>query len=114
MRLNHVALTVTDRDASAAFYARHFGLTERVHEDRHLLILAGSDGSLLALSEGIVPTPPPRTTHFGFQVENRNTVHQAREAFKAEGVGEAEWQEHGPTRVQIFDPDGYRVEIYAF
>jgi catechol 2,3-dioxygenase-like lactoylglutathione lyase family enzyme len=37
--LNHVALTVSDREASAAFYARHFGLTERVHDDEHLLIL---------------------------------------------------------------------------
>ena len=26
----------------------------------------------------------------------------------------AEWQESGPTRVQVFDPDGYRVGIYAF
>jgi len=28
--LNHVALTVSDRDRSAAFYAVHFGMTERV------------------------------------------------------------------------------------
>jgi catechol 2,3-dioxygenase-like lactoylglutathione lyase family enzyme len=39
-QLDHVALTVTDRNRSAEFYARHFGLTERVHDDEHLLIRA--------------------------------------------------------------------------
>jgi catechol 2,3-dioxygenase-like lactoylglutathione lyase family enzyme len=34
--LDHVALTVADRDRSAAFYGDHFGLTERVHDDEHL------------------------------------------------------------------------------
>ncbi len=37
MGLNHVALTVADRERSAAFYAEHFGLTSRIHEDEHLL-----------------------------------------------------------------------------
>jgi catechol 2,3-dioxygenase-like lactoylglutathione lyase family enzyme len=35
MRLDHVALTVADRDRSADFYGRRFGLTERVHDDEH-------------------------------------------------------------------------------
>jgi hypothetical protein len=30
------------------------------------------------------------------------------------GVTELEWQDHGPARVQVADPDGYRVEVYAF
>jgi len=47
MPLNHVALTVSDRKRSADFYGEHFGLTERIHEDEHLLILGSSDGSIL-------------------------------------------------------------------
>ena len=39
MPLNHVALTVADRERSAAFYGEHFGLTQRVHEDDQRLIL---------------------------------------------------------------------------
>jgi catechol 2,3-dioxygenase-like lactoylglutathione lyase family enzyme len=35
MPLNHVALTVSDRVRSAAFYGEHFGLTDRLHEDDH-------------------------------------------------------------------------------
>ena len=52
MPLDHVALTVSDRERSAAFYAEHFGLTQRVHDDEHLLILGDEHGSLLALSTG--------------------------------------------------------------
>ncbi len=113
--LNHVALTVTDRPRSAHFYAEHFGLTERIHEDDHLLLIApAGGGDLLALSEGEVPAGLPRTNHFGFRAESVDEVHTARERFRAARVEEAEWQESGPTRVQVFDPDGYRVEIYAF
>ncbi len=33
MALNHVALTVADRERSAAFDAEHFGPTQRLHDD---------------------------------------------------------------------------------
>jgi catechol 2,3-dioxygenase-like lactoylglutathione lyase family enzyme len=113
--LNHVALTVSDREASAAFYARHFGLTERVHDDEHLLILGSRDGSLLALSEGPVPGGLPRTNHFGFQLEAADQVHGARDRLREAGVPETEWQDdHGFVRVQVADPDGYRVELFAY
>lgn len=110
--LDHVALTVSDRSRSAAFYAEHFGLTERVLDDEHLLILGSRDGSLLALSEGDVPSLP-RTNHFGFRA-SADEVRAARSRLRAAGVTETEWQdEHGFVRVQVLDPDGYRVELYA-
>lgn len=114
MRLNHVALTVADRERSATFYARYFGLEARVHEDDHLLILANPSGCLLALSVGTPAVDAPRTTHFGFQCDSVDEVLAARARFSNDGIVEAEWQEQGPTRVQVFDPDGYRVELYAF
>ena len=111
--LNHVALTVSDRERSAAFYGEHFGLTERVHDDEHLLILGG-DGSLLALSHGIPPPELPRTNHFGFQLSSGEEVRAARERLRQAGVPEVEWQdEAGFVRVQITDPDGYRVDLFA-
>ena len=114
MALNHVALTVGDRERSAAFYARHFGLDARVHEDDHLLILASYDGTLLALSEGAVPALP-RTNHFGFQLELPDAVRDARERFRVAGVAETEWQDDaGMVRVQVADPDGYRVEFFSY
>jgi catechol 2,3-dioxygenase-like lactoylglutathione lyase family enzyme len=115
MPLNHVALTVGDRERSAAFYGEHFGLTERVHDDEHLLILGAPDGSLLALSEGTVPAALPRTNHFGFQLDGTDEVLAARERLRAAGVPETEWQDQGGlARVQVADPDGYRVEFFAY
>jgi catechol 2,3-dioxygenase-like lactoylglutathione lyase family enzyme len=148
MSLNHVALTVADRERSATFYGEHFGLTERVHQDEHLLILgepaagggvgepdpgggspgggapgggapgggaSAASGALLALSTGTPAAADlPRTNHFGFQLESGDEVRAARERFRAAGVEEAEWQDsHGFVRVQVFDPDGYRVEMYT-
>jgi catechol 2,3-dioxygenase-like lactoylglutathione lyase family enzyme len=113
--LSHVALTVSDRERSAAFYGEHFGLTARVHDDEHLLILGSSDGSLLALSEGPVPAGLPRTNHFGFRLEDSGQVRSARDQLRAAGVPEMEWQDdEGFVRVQVADPDGYRVELFAY
>jgi len=122
VRLNHVALAVRDRDLSASFYGHHFGLTERVHDDEHLLILGDGRGSLLALSDAEDPGPgqrdQPRTTHFGFEAETPEEVLAARERFAADGATETEFEGENPygapTRVQVLDPDGYRVEIYAY
>lgn len=113
-KLNHVALTVADRERSADFYGTFFDLTNRVHEDDHLLILADGEGRLLALSEGSVPTIEPRTNHFGFQLGSGADVLAMRQRFEEAGINEAEFQPQGPVRVQVFDPDGYRVELYAF
>lgn len=115
MPLNHVALTVHDREHSAAFYAQHFGMRARIHEAEHLLILSNGQGSLLALSEGPYDaTSLPRSTHFGFQLDSAGTVLDAREKFRLAGVEETEFQDDGIVRVQVLDPDGYRVEVYAY
>jgi catechol 2,3-dioxygenase-like lactoylglutathione lyase family enzyme len=115
MQLDHVALTVADRSRSAEFYGRHFGLTERVHDDEHLLILGSPDGGLLALSEGAVPDGLPHGNHFGFRAASTDAVRSARERLRAAGVPETEWQDDGRfVRVQVADPDGYRVELYAY
>lgn len=115
MPLNHVSLTVADPERSAAFYGEHFGLTERVFADAHLLILGAEDGSELALSDAeAVPVDLPRTNHFGFRLADGPAVVAARERFRAAGLTEVEWQDDGRwVRVQILDPDGYRVEVYA-
>jgi len=115
MRLNHVALTVGDRERSAAFYGAYFELTVRVHEDEHLLILGSDEGSLLALTAGApVAAELARTNHFGFQAEDGDDVRAARERLRSDDVTESEWQDDGSfVRVQVVDPDGYRVELYA-
>ncbi|EHN12480.1 hypothetical protein PAI11_06230 [Patulibacter medicamentivorans] len=115
MRLNHVALTVADRARSAAFYGEHFGFGEVVHQDDRLLILAAPDGALLALSEGEPAAAGlPRTNHFGLEAESAEQVRALRDRLRADGVRETEWQDDDGffVRVQVADPDGYRVEVY--
>jgi hypothetical protein len=57
----------------------------------------------------------PRTNHFGFQVASADEVRAARDRFQREGVDETEWQDApGMVRVQVADPDGYRVDLFAF
>lgn len=112
--LDHVAITVADREITAHFYDVFFGFSQRIHEDDHLLIVTGEGGGLLAFSEGPLTARTVRTTHFGFQLSAADDVRALRERFAEANVEEAEWQETGPTRVQVFDPDGYRVEAYAF
>lgn len=115
MRLNHVALTVAERERSATFYELHFGFSERVHEGENLLILRSGEEDLLALSEGAVPHERPRTNHFGFQVADADEVRRVRERLREAGVPECEWQEEGGfVRVQVADPDGYLIDVYAY
>jgi catechol 2,3-dioxygenase-like lactoylglutathione lyase family enzyme len=115
MPLNHVALTVSDREASAMFYGEPFGLTERIYEDEGLRCGGAADGSELALSNGRpIADLLPRTNHFGFRLADEAAVRAARERFRAAGVSETEWQDDGRfVRMQVADPDGYRVEVYA-
>ena len=114
MRLDHVALTVADRERSATFYARHLGFGTVVHEDEHLLILADASGGLLALSTGdgagaaaheplrragalgAMPSAPLASASRPPACPRRNGRTTARFV-----------------RVQVLDPDGYRVDVYA-
>lgn len=114
MKLDHVALTVTNRAVSARFYADYFGMNKSVHDDEHLLILTNTDGALLALSEGAINFELPRTNHFGFRASDADEVLAMRQKFREAGVVETEFAEHSPCRLQVLDPDGYRVEVYAF
>ena len=77
-------------------------------------MLGSTDGALLALWEGTPPAELPRTNHFGFQLDSAEEVRAARERLRTAGVPETEWEGSGTVRVQVSDPDGYRVEFYAF
>jgi hypothetical protein len=61
-----------------------------------------------------VPAGLPRSNHFGFRVESADDVRTARERLREAGVKETEWQDDDPfVRVQVADPDGYLVDLFA-
>ncbi len=57
MPLNRVALTVGDRERSAAFCGDHFGLTRAIHDDEHLLMLRAARERLR--DAGVTETEEP-------------------------------------------------------
>jgi hypothetical protein len=49
------------------------------------------------------------------QLEDAGEVHRARERLRQAGVRETEWQDAGGlVRLQVADPDGYRVGLFAY
>jgi hypothetical protein len=48
-------------------------------------------------------------------VADADEVRRARQRLREAGVPETEWQDEGDfARVQVADPDGYRVELFAY
>ena len=120
-RLDHVAISVTDVPASAAWYHDVMGL-ERVYEaewgDFPAMMSAGSSGIALFPIEGGSPKPPP----------GRDVLAMRHLAFGTDGAGlaqaEAELiqrgiafksQHHGVSRSIYFnDPDGHELELTTY
>ena len=113
MRLNHLALTVSDARRSAAFYREHFGFERTLHEDDHFTMLADEAGDLLALFPGRPPSDPPASFHFGFELDSVDEVRRERDRLQQAGVSELEWEDSWMTRLRVADPDGYGVELFA-
>lgn len=103
---------VTRASVSVSFH----GDIEGEGTEEYLMFYPGDDsGSLLALSEGEYDDASlPRSIHFGFQRDSVESVLDAREEFQRAGIEELEFQDNGPVRVQVLDPDGYRVEVFAY
>ncbi|GLW70768.1 hypothetical protein Kpho02_30670 [Kitasatospora phosalacinea] len=129
-RPHHTAFTVSDLDASKAFYA-HFGfrlVAEWAKADKSLTIshLRQDDGYVLELfhyAENSAPgverpvftvgnnLPEIGVKHLGFTVPD---LAAAREAAIAAGIGEVTEIKRGRTLVDFFfviDPDGMYVEV---
>ena len=51
-----------------------------------------------------------RPRHLEPRAQRKRRQHDHEQA----GIDETEFQPYGPVRVQVADPDGYRVEVYAF
>ena len=119
---SHVALPVSDLDASVAFYERYGGL-HVVHRraqttDEHKEVAWLSDGTrefALVLAEfDSVGTPLGPFAHLGVACSTRSELDELCRLAQAEGVlREAPWDTGGPAGILAIldDPDGHSLEL---
>ena len=118
--LDHVALSVTDLQRSAAFYADVLGL-ERAYDEWHEPVFMVAEGTGLALfSQGSHPPsgdpraePPARMLHVAFRVD-RQSFEAARTELAERGI-ETDFADHGAAHSIYFeDPDGHKLELTTY
>lgn len=112
--LDHVALRVSDRDASAGWYERLLGLRS-VHEDvweRVPVMLVGRAETGLALFQAR-PGGRAGFAHLAFRVTPEQYA-SAKEILAAEAIAFEE-QDHTVSRSLYFrDPDGIELELTTY
>ncbi|HEU5003471.1 MAG TPA: VOC family protein [Actinomycetota bacterium] len=110
--IGHLALVVSNPDASLAFYRDVFGLRGWVREADDGVVLTTPAGFVLAFVQG--RPADLGMAHFGFRLSGAEAVEARRREFAARGLREvAWWEEPGLTSLKVADPDGYVVEFFA-
>jgi catechol 2,3-dioxygenase-like lactoylglutathione lyase family enzyme len=110
--MRHVALNVSDPQASKGFYADSFGMKVVWEPDPdNVYLSSGTDN--LALHRAVVPGPGA-LDHIGFIVETREDVDRLAEELRGRGVAlAAAPRDHrdGSRSFYCLDPDGIRIQV---
>jgi catechol 2,3-dioxygenase-like lactoylglutathione lyase family enzyme len=115
--LDHVALSVRDQAASAAWYQDVLGL-ERAHEgtwgDMPVMLVAHGTGvALFPARDGADGAPAIRILHLAFRVDRANF--EAAQASLSERGIPVEFQDHVAAHSIYFtDPDGHQLELTTY
>jgi catechol 2,3-dioxygenase-like lactoylglutathione lyase family enzyme len=121
-RLSRVRLRVRDTQRSAAFYRDLFGLAESAgaaNGDRtETLLMRGPRGAELpelVLAEGIPPGEyVAGLEHVCFEVSSAEDVTDIYDKATGKGYQATQPRHHGGHwQTFIFDPDGYKVEVFT-
>ena len=126
--LHHVALTVTDIEASLAWYSDLFGFKELVREDHHGgngghgVVIGPEDWSMfIVLNEHPTnagePFDPVRTglDHVGFTVPDRETLEEWVARFEEKGITYSPMTEHDwGWSLNFRDPDDVQLQLITF
>jgi catechol 2,3-dioxygenase-like lactoylglutathione lyase family enzyme len=112
--MKHLALPVSDQEASRQFYETYFGFGAKPARwyDGGVLMLYNADGFSLALGppDGS-PRPSPTFLHFGIGLANPDAVFALRDRLASGGMTIVEqWDEPDYVSVKCLDPDGFVVE----
>lgn len=111
MKLNHLAIPVSDQQRSRRFYMDTLGITGSVRDDPDGMLLTTDDGFVLALLGE--PVPNRERFHFGFGLDSADHVRALRSQLQSRAVEELEWWELDDyVSTKFLDPDGYIVEVF--
>jgi catechol 2,3-dioxygenase-like lactoylglutathione lyase family enzyme len=110
--LNHITLSVSDLDASFAFYVDTLGFHPRARWARGADLSVDGLWLCLTLDRHCRSGPLAEYTHIAFTVEPAKFVAQAA-TLKARGV--TQWQDNSSEGDSLYflDPDGHKLEIHA-
>ena len=100
--INHVVLEVGDLDAALKFYSAIFDFTLRGKSDHNAFIDLGDQFIQLSLGKS---QGPDDKRHFGFVVDDRESVRRALEKLGIQSINE---------RLNFRDPWGNRIEVVSY
>jgi catechol 2,3-dioxygenase-like lactoylglutathione lyase family enzyme len=111
MGLFHLAINVSDLDASVKFYTDLFRIDLlRQQDDMAILHTPGSNDSFV-LFRANGPVAPSGIAHFGFKVDDGN-FDRARDYVQKKGIKIISEQTRNTGRfLYIEDPDSYVIQI---
>lgn len=114
MKLNHLALTVTDVRAAGAFLEKYFGLRS-MGGNAGMTFLSDEDGFVLTLVKAGkgVPAGFPSTFHIGFFVEREATVDDIHRRLREDGFDVPAPERHHAYGFYVEAPGGFTIEIGA-
>jgi len=120
IRLNHIAIYVTDLEISTAFYRDIIGLDtipEPFHDGRHTWFSVSENAHLHLISGRTTPPEPEKNIHLCFSTGKMDKL---LEKLKAKGIHYEDWagqpftvtkRVDGIRQTYLKDPDGYWIEI---
>lgn len=121
-KLGHVVLRVSDLERSTRFWTDILGFKVSDHNEQGMVFLRyGADHHTIALAPAAAAPLPPRGQvgfdHLAMEVGGVKELLAIRDFLKAKGVAIAFEGRRGPgcnPGVELLDPDGYLIELYAY
>jgi glyoxylase I family protein len=126
--LHHVALTVTDIEASTAWYIDLFGFVELVRDEHsggsggYAVVLGPADWSMFVVlnhhpSNGKESFDPTRTglDHVGFRMPDRATLEEWDARLTEKGITHSPITDHDwGSSLNFRDPDDMQLQLVTF
>lgn len=122
-KLGHVVYSVSDVERTTRFWTEILGFQVSDRNEQGMVFLrCGSDHHTVALAPAKEPYALPKRgqvgfDHMAFAVDSVSELFKIRDFLKAKGVEiffEGRRGPGGNPGVEFYDPDGFKIEIYAF